>query len=54
MLSDTELDIATIAYLRARGWTDEIIEIHSATKDEVRGRMKAAMEAVEKFRSGEK
>jgi transcriptional regulator len=52
MFSDTEIEIATIAYLRARGWDDATIERFAATKDEVRERMKAALEAIDKARNG--
>ena len=53
MFSDTELEIAAIAYLRERGWSDEIIEIHSDTKAEVKARIKAAVAAVAKSRGEE-
>ncbi len=50
MFSETELEIAAIAYLRSRGWDDEIIERHSDTKAEVKERIRAAVEAVMKAR----
>lgn len=50
MFSETEIEIAATAYLRARGWDDETIERHSATKAEVVDRMRAALEAIAKYR----
>jgi transcriptional regulator len=50
MFSDTELEIATVAYLRARGWDEQTIERMKSTKDEVRERMKAALDAIAKAR----
>lgn len=50
MLSELELEAATVAYLKARGWSDETIAIHKDTKTEVAERLKAAFEAVEKLR----
>lgn len=50
MLSDLELEAATVAYLKARGWSDEIIAMHKDTKAEVAERLKAAFAAVEKLR----
>jgi hypothetical protein len=51
MATDAELDAATIAYLKARGWDDEIIARMEQTKSEVRERMKAALEAAEIVRA---
>jgi acetyl-CoA carboxylase carboxyltransferase component len=50
MFSDTELEIAATAYLRARGWDDETIDRHSDTKADVKDRLKAAVDAVAKMR----
>lgn len=50
MFSDTEIEIAATAYLRARGWDDETIDRHSATKADVVDRMRAALEAIATFR----
>lgn len=48
--SDLELEAATVAYLRKRGWDDATIAKFSDTKEEVRDRMRAALEAIDKVR----
>lgn len=47
MATEKQIDAATDAYLKARGWDDEIIKAHSATRDEVRSRMVEAVKAFE-------
>lgn len=51
MATDAELDAATVAYLKARGWDDETVARFSDAKAEVRERMKAALEAAEIVRA---
>lgn len=48
MTTEKQIDAATDAYLKARGWTDEQIETHKITRAETRERMIAALEAAEK------
>lgn len=47
MPTDKQIDAATDAYLKARGWDDATILQHSATRAEVRERMVAALMAAE-------
>jgi hypothetical protein len=47
MLSEKQIDAATDAYLKARGWTDETISNSPLTRAEVRERMTAALLAAE-------
>lgn len=47
MPTDKQIDAATDAYLKARGWDDETIARHQATRAEVRDRMVAALKAAE-------
>lgn len=47
MPSERQLDAATDAYLKARGWDDETIQRNQATRAEVRVRMEAALKAAE-------
>jgi hypothetical protein len=47
MATDKQIDAATNAYLKARGWSDETIEQHSATRAEVRDRIIEALKAAE-------
>ncbi len=47
MPSDKQIDAATDAYLKARGWDDEQIKTHAATRAEVRDRMGYALIAAE-------
>lgn len=47
MPTDKQIDAATDAYLKARGWTDEMIASHQATRGEIRDRMEAALRAAE-------
>lgn len=48
MATDKQIDAATDAYLKARGWADETIKAHATTRTEVRERMIAALDAAEK------
>lgn len=47
MPSERQIDAATDAYLRARGWSDEQIQSHAITRAETRERMAAALKAAE-------
>lgn len=47
MPTDKQIDAATDAYLRARGWDDETIKRNQTTRAEVRERMTAALKAAE-------
>ncbi len=47
MPSERQIDAATDAYLKARGWDQETIERNQATRAEVRERMGAALKAAE-------
>ena len=47
MATDKQIDAATEAYLRARGWSDETIQANAITRGEVRERMIAALKAAE-------
>lgn len=47
MQTDKQIDAATDAYLRARGWDDEKIAASFLTRAEVRGRMVEALKAAE-------
>lgn len=47
MPTDKQIDAATDAYLKARGWTDETISNNPVTRAEVRDRMTAALKAAE-------
>lgn len=47
MPTDKQIDAATDAYLKARGWTDEMIEGHKQGRAEVRERMGPALIAAE-------
>lgn len=47
MPTDKQVDAATVAYLKERGWDDATIERNAATRSEVRGRMVAALKAAE-------
>lgn len=47
MPSERQIDAATDAYLKARGWTDEQIQSHAITRGETRQRMAAALKAAE-------
>lgn len=47
MATEKQIDAATDAYLKARGWTDEQIESHKITRAETRERMTAALAAAE-------
>jgi hypothetical protein len=47
MPTERQIDAATDAYLKARGWDDETIRRHEATRAEVRERMMAALKAAE-------
>ena len=47
MATDKQVEAATIAYLKARGWDDEMIHRQRTTKAEVRSRMVDALKAAE-------
>jgi hypothetical protein len=47
MPTDKQIDAATDAYLKARGWDDEQIVSHVVTRNETRERMVAALTAAE-------
>lgn len=47
MPTDRQIDAATDAYLKARGWDDATIKAHTATRDEIRERMVEALMAAE-------
>lgn len=47
MPTDKQIDAATDAYLKARGWNDETIKANFLTRAEVRGRMINALVAAE-------
>ncbi len=46
-MTEKQIDAATIAYLKARGWDDEQIESHKITYAETRERIVAALKAAE-------
>lgn len=47
MATDKQIDAATDAYLRARGWDDATIKANAITRAEVRERMIEALKAAE-------
>lgn len=47
MPTDRQIDAATDAYLKARGWDDEMIQTHTLTRTETRERMVEALKAAE-------
>lgn len=47
MATEKQIDAATDAYLRARGWDDETIKANAITRAEVRARMAPALKAAE-------
>ncbi|UVO33955.1 hypothetical protein KUL72_20795 [Bradyrhizobium arachidis] len=47
MPTDKQIDAATDAYLKARGWNDDTIKANFLTRAEVRGRMVDALKAAE-------
>lgn len=47
MATERQIDAATDAYLKARGWSDETIKAHAVTRAEVRERMATALKAAE-------
>ena len=47
IFTDRQIDAATDAYLKARGWTDGQIASHQTTRNEIRERMIKALEAAE-------
>lgn len=47
MATEKQIDAATDAYLKARGWSDETIQANFLTRAEVRGRMINALQAAE-------
>lgn len=46
-MTDKQIDAATDAYLKARGWSDDVIKVNAVTRAEVRERMVAALKAAE-------
>lgn len=46
-MTDKQIDAATDAYLKARGWTDEDVARNATTRAEIRERMEAALKAAE-------
>jgi len=46
-VTDKQIDAATDAYLKARGWSDDTIKTNFLTRAEVRGRMIEALKAAE-------
>lgn len=53
MPTERQIDAATDAYLKARGWSDEQIASHSITRGETRERMIEALKAAEAVGNGE-
>lgn len=51
MPTKKEIDAATDAYLKARGWSDEQIQTHATTRSETRERMVVALTAAERVRN---
>lgn len=49
MPTENQIDVATDAYLKARGWDDEQIKSHVATRLETRTRITAALKAAEEL-----
>jgi hypothetical protein len=47
MPTEKQIDAATDAYLKARGWNDATIKANFLTRAEVRGRMISALQAAE-------
>jgi hypothetical protein len=47
MATEKQIDAATDAYLKARGWDDEMIKSHQISRNETRERMVAALKAAE-------
>lgn len=47
MATEKQIDAATDAYLKARGWDDETIKANAITRAEVRERMIPALTAAE-------
>jgi len=47
MPTEKQIDAATDAYLKARGWDDDTIKANFVTRAEVRGRMINALIAAE-------
>lgn len=47
MPTEKQIDAATDAYLKARGWSDDTIKVNFLTRAEVRGRMIEALKASE-------
>lgn len=45
MATEKQIDAATDAYLKARGWDDETIKANAITRAEVRERIIPALEA---------
>lgn len=45
--TEVQIDAATDAYLKARGWSDDQIALHQITRAETRERMIAALKAAE-------
>jgi hypothetical protein len=46
-MTEKQIDAATVAYLKARGWDIATIESHKVTYAETRQRMVAALKAAE-------
>jgi hypothetical protein len=46
-MTEKQIDAATVAYLKARGWDNATIESHKITYAETRERMVAALKAAE-------
>lgn len=47
MATEKQIDAATDAYLKSRGWNDEQLASHVKGRMEVRQRMEAALKAAE-------
>lgn len=46
-MTEKQIDVATDAYLRARGWDEATIKANAVTRAEVRSRMVEALKAAE-------
>lgn len=53
MPTEKQIDAATDAYLKARGWSEETIKANTVTRAEVRSRMEPALTAAEAVSHGE-
>lgn len=53
MPTEKQIDAATDAYLKARGWSDDTIKANFLTRTEVRGRMEVALKAAEEVSQSE-